>query len=158
MKRKLIAVPILLLLFAVSCSHFARSSSDDEQPLQADQVPLNIRDAFAATFPSADGTLWEREGKLFEAEFVEDGETVEVYYSPDSAVHRMERSATFAALPPVAQTHLLTEVEPSQIRSVEKVTKSTTGESWDVEVEKSGKEWIYLYKADGSLISRELDD
>lgn len=113
--------------------------------IDANEVPQEVKDAFAAKFPNATVGKWEKEAE-FEAEFTtEEGREVEVNFYPDGTITQVEYEIGVDELPAAVKEAIAKNYPHCEIEEAERVEKGDgtlvyeVDLSFEIHVTPSGK-------------------
>ena len=111
-------------------------------------------DAFNARFPGATAK-WETEvGNTLKAEFLQDGQEVESWFSADGTWLRTEVDLLLNALPKVITTAVETHYPGYSIDDADWIETKDSGSYYELELEKVGSPDVHLRLAeDGQVIN-----
>lgn len=137
----------LLFLFTV----IALVACGKESPKAGFEVPEAVTKKFADQFPNAEKVRWEKEGKYFEAEFVDAGTELEVVYDLNGAVVLTETGMAASALPEKITQYLAENHAGLPVAEAERIVM---GESvrYEVALDDNGRERELLFNEAGELL------
>ena len=117
-------------------------------------VPAAVLNAFNTRYPKALRTKWEREGHLYEAEFIMDNVKYEAFFQADGTWVRteIEYNTWKNALPQAVQQYLATNYAGWTIDDADLI-QTPGDEYYKLELEKRGQQDVtLLIRADGTPI------
>ncbi len=122
--------------------------------ISASSVPQAVISAFQTKYPAAVRVKWEKEGELYEAEFLLKNERYDAYFKADGTwvYTEIELSTQIGTLPQAIQNHINTNYAGWRIDDVELV-QTPTSEYYKIELEKGSAEVTLLIKADGTIVA-----
>ena len=129
--------------------------SDDNDDINVSSVPSGVISTFESMYPTAVRVKWEREGNLFEAEFIMNNEKYEAYFNQDGTWVRTTKELAPRAnlLPSAVQTYISTNYAGWKIDDIDFI-QTPTVEFYKIELEKSGERDVTIFiKSDGSLVT-----
>ena len=136
MKRNLILTT--LAVTALTTGAFA-------QKINANKLPVAVKEGFAKAYPAATATHWDKEGKDYEASFKQDKESLSVVFDGKGQVLEVEKEIKAEALPATVQTAL-------KGKKVKEAAIITKGGKTYYEAEIDGKD--LLFDADGKAVTK----
>ena len=134
---------------------FVENTGNGGENVNAGSIPTAVQNAFNTRYPKALRTKWEREGQLYEAEFIMDNVKYEAYFQADGTWVRtqIEFNARKTTLPEAVQQYLATNYAGWTIDDADLI-QTPTDEYYKLELEKRGQQDVtLLIRANGTLIS-----
>ena len=131
----------LLLIACAAC--FATSAV--AQKINAAKLPMAVKQAFEKAYPTALKTIWDKEGKDFEASFKNGKESLSVVFDAKGTIIETEKTITAADLPAAVQTAM----KGKKIKEAAEIIAH--GEVY-YEAEAGGKD--YLFDAQGKTVKK----
>ncbi len=115
-------------------------------------VPASAKADFATRFPNATDAKWEKEGKLFEAHFKENGNGTSVEYDLQGKWMTTERRIPASEIPAKIAESLKAKYPTATFVAAETVQKGTAAMQYEVMVKDKGKMMEILTDASGKVL------
>ena len=115
------------------------------QKINANKLPVAVKEGFAKAYPTATATHWDKEGKDYEASFKQDKESLSVVFDGKGQVLEVEKEIKAAELPAAVQTAL-------KGKKVKEAAIITKGGKTYYEAEIGKKD--LLFDADGKAVTK----
>lgn len=144
----------------IFCSIVLLSACEHDDDLPSSKVPVAIKTAFEAKFPSVIKADWDRKSGYYVAEFRDNGVEMEAWFDSDAVwcMTETDLRTDLNALPGLVQNAFQTsEYADWRVDDIDKYERPT-GVFYLIEVEKSGQQDRDLFYAeDGSLLKDTID-
>ena len=126
------------LLILLSVSAFAEG-----------RLPANIQTAFLKLYPQATDVEWEQMAGCYVAEFIADGQEIDVWFNKQAEVESLEKVPA-----PVAEAFMSSTMTGMRLRDIRIITfpKHPTVIIIEVEQYNSDEEFQLFYAPDGKLL------
>ena len=134
---------------------FVEKNGNGNENVNATSIPTTVLNAFNLRYPKALRTKWEREGQLYEAEFIMDNVKHEAFFQTDGTWIRteIELNLRTTSLPQAVQQYLATNYAGWTIDDADLI-QTPNDEYYKLELEKRGnKDVTLLIRADGTPIN-----
>jgi hypothetical protein len=166
-RRPMVKSSVVLILFAllISCSNTAKAlieknevDADAKIEKESGEIPDVVLKNFMAKYPNANADKWEKEGDIFNVEFILDGQEYEAEFDNTGRWLETEMEIKIGDLPETIQTVLETKYSGYEIGEAEYVETADYGITYDVVVEKGDKEIEIYFFSDGMILKEETQD
>lgn len=152
MKKKFLG-----LLAAALCIFALPSCDDNDNDIKYNDVPNNIMNTFQQTYPNAGKVEWEKKGKYYVADFINDSIDMDVWFNPGDgsiAMSEYDYGRNLMYLPPeVDKAFADGEYGYWTVDDVKYYDRTALNSFYLIEVEKAGQRDKELYYgSDGKLI------
>ena len=151
MKRNAILSSMLLgvLTIVTSCG--------DDEGLNLDEIPLEIREDFDTRHANSEGVSWEQEGDVWEAEFMENGVEKEIVYDLDFNWIQTECEIPLSDVPNAAVDYINENYSGDTIDEAEAIQRAE-GDFVEVEIDDNGQERELLFDEAGNFVEEIIED
>ena len=122
--------------------------SVNAQKLNEADVPVVVKNAFNKMYPGIKTAQWKKEGKFYEASFVDGSYRGSVLLGENGKWTERETAIPIASLPLKIKTYMRANYKNIQLIDAAKITKPTGELKYEVEIK--GKELFFT--KDGELI------
>lgn len=136
-------------------SFVEKTGTGSSEAVNSGSVPEAVVNAFNTRYPKALRTKWEREGQLYEAEFIMDNVQYEAYFQTNGTWVRTQSDVNLRTmtLPQAIQQYIATNHAGWTLDDADFI-QTPTDEYYKIELEKRGSQDVtLLIRADGTLIS-----
>jgi len=148
----------LFLLLALICASFL-SCSDDDNNSNWDNIPTEVRNAFAERYPSAKKTEWENKGNYKVADFINNNMETSAWFDSNGIWYMTETDLPFNSLPQAVRDAFQgSEYSTWKIDDVDMLERKDTEVVYIIEVESQNQEMDLYYSAEGILIKAVPDN
>jgi hypothetical protein len=147
MKKLSILVCCLLFICAFT---FAQESAQIK-------VPALVNNAFKAKFPAATKVKWEKEGKSYEAEFLQNNVETSALFGFDGKWIETEIKIEFNDLPSAVQQEINTRFNDYKKNEFNKITHVSKGVYYEVEIEQGKDKYDIMFDKNGKIIERKIN-
>jgi hypothetical protein len=155
----------MLFALLISCSNTANDlleSKEVDTNAKIEKKSEDIPDAalknFRAKYPNANSVKWEKEGNIFDVEFILDGREYEAEFDNTGKWLETEKYIKIGDLPKTIQQVLNTQYSGYEIGEAEYVETADYGIIYEVVIEKGdNKIEIYFYP-DAMILKEEIED
>ena len=131
----------LLLIASALCL----ATSAMAQKINAAKLPIVIKQAFEKAYPMALKTIWDKEGKDFEASFKNGKESLSVVFDAKGTIIETEKTITAADLPAAVQAAM-------KGKKIKEAAEIIAHGKVYYEAEAGGKD--YLFDAQGKTVKK----
>lgn len=123
--------------------------SDDDDNLNAKDVPESVRSEFAKKYPSATAREWEKRGGYYVADFYNNGSEAEAWFTPDGAWAATETDYHNAL--PAAVTEHIAATYPNAIIEYDDIelVETPSDKYYRIELERGPAKYVYV-REDGT--------
>ena len=159
--------PIYLILFAllISCSYTANDLLENKEvdadaniEKQSGDIPDVVLQNFQAKYPHANAVKWEKEGGIFNVEFILDGQEYEAEFDKTGKWLETEKEINISDLPQAIQKVLNTRYSGYEIEEAEYVDTAEYGIIYEVVIAKGDKEIEIYFDPDAMILKEETED
>ncbi len=133
---------MLGLLVALQASLFT-SCNDDDEDIQANQVPEVVMAAFTAKYPAATMVQWEKQGSTYKADFYNGSNEVDAWFASDGTWKKSETDLFAAQLPKPVMAYVQTNYADRVIDDCDLIETPTETYYW-LELDKAGAADVYI--------------
>ena len=146
MKHFIVCTAAIICLGSVS---FAQKK---EYESKAD-VPPAAKSAFSKAFAGSSRVKWEKEGKNYEVNFLQQGHQMSAVYSPAGELQETEIAIKITELPAPVAEYINKQYKDAKIEEAAKITKANGEVNYEAEVNKKD----VLFDAAGKFIKEAKD-
>lgn len=134
---------MLGLLVALQAPLFTSCSDDDDEDIQANQVPEVVMAAFTAKYPTATNVQWEKEGSSYKADFHNGSNEVDAWFASDGTWQKSETDLLAAQLPEPVMAYVQTNYADRVIDDCDLI-ETPTETYYLLELDKAGAADVYI--------------
>lgn len=151
--NKLFMAAALLLPALLACNE------SRGQHLASEKVPTEVRNTFAAKFPTATGVKWELEdATAYEAEFKDNGKERSATFSLTGQWLETGTEMKPAELPAAVTKAIATSFAGSKVEEAETVETPDRGTFYEVELKQSERTLEVQFAADGTVLKQAVEE
>jgi hypothetical protein len=125
-------------------------------------IPAAVLESFEAKFPSALEAEWEKEGDIFEVEFVYNDEEIEAEFKSDGQWLLTEKEISISDLPESVTASISEEYPGFTIEEAEEIEHYKHGNAFEVEIENEENgietEMELIINEDGNILNQEIEN
>ena len=129
---------------------FAQNSKTESQEVT---VPTATKAAFVKAFPGSSNVKWEKEGKDYEVNFLQNANKMSAVYDKSGALKETELIIPNEQLPPAITAWVNEHYKGSKISEAAKITKANGTVNYEAEVNKKD----LVFDASGKFIKEDKD-
>lgn len=124
------------------------------QKLKEADVPAAVRESFKKNYPTAKVEKWEKEGDLYEAEFMVGKVEHSVGMNASGNVVETEMEIEVKDLPKSVNDYVTKNMPGKKIKEASKITLADGANHYEAEVD----DVDYIFDADGNLLKKESEN
>lgn len=132
-----------------------RNTGNNNHNVHQNNIPEAVQNTFYSRYPKAIHVKWEREGNMYEVDFIMESEQYEAYIQANGTWVRTEKRINLrtTTLPQPIKDYLAANYAGWSIDDADLVT-TPTDEYYEIEIESRGDQDVtLLIRADGTLVS-----
>lgn len=121
------------------------------QKLKESDVPAAVKDSFKKLYPTAKVEKWEKEGDVYEAEYMVGKVEHSVGMNASGSVLETEMEIEVSALPKAVSDEASKTWPGKKIKEASKITTADGVDHYEIEIDNTD----YLFDANGKLLKKE---
>jgi hypothetical protein len=123
------------------------------QKLKEADVPAAVKESFKKSYPAAKVEKWEKEGDLYEAEFMVGKVEHSVGMNAAGNVIETEMEIDVKDLPKAVSDYVTKNMPGKKIKEASKITTADGTNNYEAEVDGTD----YIFDGDGKFLKKETD-
>jgi hypothetical protein len=143
------------LSILVCCTLFICAFTFAQEAAQS-KAPATVNKAFKAKFPSATKVKWEKEGKAYEAEFLQNNVETSAVFGIDGKWIETEVKIEFNALPAAVQQIVTTNFKDYKANEFNKIEHYSKGKYYEVELQQANDKIDVMFDSNGKILGRKI--